>query len=85
MIQRLKAYIKLQNKKLRSQRVEETALLIRKALYAKCQNDLERSDAMELANMQFEKDLEVKKQRQMLAVVQTEKAHDIMKLINLKY
>jgi|GEM_PF-4336994 len=82
---KLRAYIRLQKQSLRTQRIDETARLIKRALYAKCQNDLERSAAFEKANKEFEIELAQRKERQMSEMLNTEKAHDLMKLINLKY
>lgn len=82
---KLKAYLRLLKGKDRRKRIEETAFKIHQALYAKLDNDNDRAKAMEIANVKFERQLAERREVKMQSLLETEVAHDLMKMVNIKY
>ncbi len=85
MIDKLQAYVRLQNIKEKKTRIETFANSIYSALHKKDLNDLERAKVLEIVSEKFEQYLLSKKESTMKEAHITEQAHDLVRMLNIKY
>ena len=82
---KLKAYIRLHQMKEKQTRIETFANSVYSALHKRDLNDLDRVKVLEIVTDKLERELLAKKESKLNEAHITERAHDLVKILNFKY